>query len=153
MVPSWEAVYLKNQVDYVNDVGWQSLATNTNERVGFVVYVCRLSSLYCAQGWYRFGVATSFTKEVNLRITKRPLVFNGRLANYELTSSVEEASVGGQMAQSVFSKGVFCEFQGLTYALRLSLLLYMLFSWSSVSQRHPIVISRWRPEALLAVRE
>ena len=27
---------------------------------------------------------------------------------------VEEASVGGQMTQSVFSKGVFCEFQGLT---------------------------------------
>ena len=132
MVPSWEAVYLKNQVDYVNDVGWQSLATNTYERVGFVVYVCRLSSLYCAQCWYRFCVTTSFTKEVNSRITKRSLVFNGHLANSELTSLVEEASVGGQMTQSVFSKGVFCEFQGLTYVLRLSLLLYMLYLYTIV---------------------
>ena len=32
-----------------------------------------------------------FTKEVNPRLAKRPLVFNGRLANRGLTSLVEEA--------------------------------------------------------------
>ena len=32
----------------------------------------------------------SFTKEVNLQLTKRPLKTNGRLASLELTSSVEE---------------------------------------------------------------
>ena len=34
----------------------------------------------------------SFTKEVNLRLAKRPLVFNGRLANRGLTSLVKEAT-------------------------------------------------------------
>ena len=34
----------------------------------------------------------SFTKEVNSRLAKRPLVFNGRLANLELTSLVKEAT-------------------------------------------------------------
>ena len=35
----------------------------------------------------------SFTKEVNRRLAKRPLIFNGRLANPGLTSLVKEASV------------------------------------------------------------
>ena len=35
----------------------------------------------------------SFTKEVNPRLAKRPLVFNGRLANRRLTSLVKEATV------------------------------------------------------------
>ena len=34
----------------------------------------------------------SFTKEVNRPLAKRPLVFNGRLANRELTSLVKEAT-------------------------------------------------------------
>ena len=34
----------------------------------------------------------SFTKEVNWRLAKRPLVFNGRLANPELSCLVKEAS-------------------------------------------------------------
>ena len=34
----------------------------------------------------------SFTKEVNPRLDKRPLVFNGRLANRVLTSLVKEAT-------------------------------------------------------------
>ena len=34
----------------------------------------------------------SFTKEVNRRLAKRPLVFNGRLANRRLTSLVKEAT-------------------------------------------------------------
>ena len=33
-----------------------------------------------------------FTKEINLRVAKRLLVFNGRLANRELTSLVKEAA-------------------------------------------------------------
>ena len=35
----------------------------------------------------------SFTKEVNPRLAKRPLVANGRLANLVLTSLVKEATV------------------------------------------------------------
>ena len=34
----------------------------------------------------------SFTKEVNWRLAKRPLVFNGRLANHQLTSLIKEAT-------------------------------------------------------------
>ena len=36
----------------------------------------------------------SFTGEVNPRLAKRPLVFNGRLANRGLTSLVKEATGG-----------------------------------------------------------
>ena len=35
-----------------------------------------------------------FTKEVNPQLAKRPLVFNGRLANRWLTSLVKEATYG-----------------------------------------------------------
>ena len=38
------------------------------------------------------GGGALFTKEVSSRLAKRPLVFNGRLANRELTSLVKEAS-------------------------------------------------------------
>ena len=34
----------------------------------------------------------SFTKEVNPQLAKRPLVFNGRLANSGLSSLVKEAT-------------------------------------------------------------
>ena len=34
----------------------------------------------------------SFTKEVNWRLAKRPLKINGRLANRQLTSLVEEST-------------------------------------------------------------
>ena len=37
------------------------------------------------------GTAASSTKEVNPRLTKRPLKINGRLANRGLTSLVKEA--------------------------------------------------------------
>ena len=47
------------------------------------------------RAWYRkqhcISVA-SFTKEVNWRLAKRPLVFNGRLANRQLNSLVKEAT-------------------------------------------------------------
>ena len=36
--------------------------------------------------------AASFTKKVNSRLAKRPLVFNGRFANRRLTSLVKEAT-------------------------------------------------------------
>ena len=35
---------------------------------------------------------TSFTKEVYERLAKRPLIFNGRLANRQLTSLIKEAT-------------------------------------------------------------
>ena len=38
----------------------------------------------------------SFTKEVNPRLAKRPLVFNGRLANRGLTSLIKEVN-GNQL--------------------------------------------------------
>ena len=41
----------------------------------------------------------SFTKEVNPRLAKRPLVFNGRLANHGLTSLVKEATEHHALAQ------------------------------------------------------
>ena len=37
----------------------------------------------------------SFTKEVNPRLAKRPLVFNVRLTNLGLTSLVKEATMSG----------------------------------------------------------
>ena len=48
---------------------------------------------------------TSFTKEVNPRLAKRPLKINGRLANLELTSLVKEATDGYVMI-CVFQFGV-----------------------------------------------
>ena len=36
--------------------------------------------------------AASFTKEVNWQLAKRPLIFNGRFANRQLTSVVKEAT-------------------------------------------------------------
>ena len=46
----------------------------------------------------------SFPKEVNLRLAKRPLVFNGRLANRWLTSLVKEATVGFNFVQYIWNK-------------------------------------------------
>ena len=40
----------------------------------------------------QYTPGASFTKEVNLGLAKRPLVFNGRLANRGLTSLVKEAT-------------------------------------------------------------
>ena len=42
---------------------------------------------------------TSFTKEVNPRLAKRPLEINGRLANRGLTSLVKEATGGQRRVQ------------------------------------------------------
>ena len=49
-------------------------------------------------------VVASFTKEVNLRLAKRPLVFNGRLANRWLTSLVKEATVVFSFVQHICNK-------------------------------------------------
>ena len=46
-------------------------------------------------GYWLPGALTpvaSVTKEVNWRLAKRPLVFNGRLANHQSTSLVKEAT-------------------------------------------------------------
>ena len=42
----------------------------------------------------------SFTKEVNPRLAKRPLVFNGCLANLGLTSLVKEATDNQELNNS-----------------------------------------------------
>ena len=44
-------------------------------------------------GFGALSPVASITKEVNPRLAKRPLVFNGRLANHGLTSLVIEATV------------------------------------------------------------
>ena len=44
----------------------------------------------------------SFTKEVNWRLAKRPLVYNGRLNNRQLTSLVKEANVMTSQTPSRF---------------------------------------------------
>ena len=43
----------------------------------------------------------SLTKEVNSRLAKRPLVFNGRLANRGLTSLVKEATAANNGATTI----------------------------------------------------
>ena len=50
--------------------------------------------------WSLFPVA-SFTKEVDQRLAKRPLVFNGRLPNGELTSLIETVSPEGTFCDTV----------------------------------------------------
>ena len=47
--------------------------------------------MYLSQTDY-YPPAASFTKEVNPRLAKRPLIFNGRLAHRGLTSFVKEAT-------------------------------------------------------------
>ena len=44
----------------------------------------------------------SFTKKVNRRLAKRPLVFNGRLANRGLTSLVKEATVTTKICMALW---------------------------------------------------
>ena len=46
----------------------------------------------CKLGWSQQTPVASFTKEVNRRLAKRPLFFNGCLANHRLTSLVKEAT-------------------------------------------------------------
>ena len=58
------------------------------------------------------SAVASFVKEVNPRLAKRPLVFNGRLANRGLTSLVKDATAGREQfkehgrraVKSVFSR-------------------------------------------------
>ena len=52
---------------------------------------------------------TSFTKEVNPRLAKRPLITNACLANLELTSLVKEATGvgGGGVTNGIFSVRLF----------------------------------------------
>ena len=42
--------------------------------------------------WLPLSLVASFIKEVNSRLAKHPLIFNGRLANRELTSLVKETT-------------------------------------------------------------
>ena len=53
----------------------------------------------------------SFTKEVNPRLAKRPLVFNGRLVNRGLTSLIKEATVA-----SIISHSIWCRAEQLKSA-------------------------------------
>ena len=55
----------------------------------------------------------SFTKEFNLRLAKRPLVFNGRLANRGLNSLVKEAT-GHSISQLSWCGSVTCNCTSLS---------------------------------------
>ena len=63
---------------------------------GFLSTVCILVSCDTGVtlGYHRICTTpvASFTKEVNPRLAKRPLVFNGRLANRGLTSLIKGAT-------------------------------------------------------------
>ena len=58
----------------------------------------------------------SFTKEVNPWLAKRPLVFNGRLANGRLTSLVKEAT-GGHLYQDSWSKFIESSINSVIFQL------------------------------------
>ena len=57
-----------------------------------ITYICRRHLRTWLLINFQLPVA-SFTKEVNSRLAKCPLVFNGHLANHRLTSSVKETTV------------------------------------------------------------
>ena len=73
----------------------------------------------------------SFTKEVNSRLAKRPLVFNGRLANRGLTSLVKEATGREQFIQVYVKK----------YVVWVNVLITLHISW--VTQYFPDDMIRW----------
>ena len=52
-----------------------------------------LKKSHCGDKKMNKTLVASFTKEVNLRLAKRPLVFNGRLANRGLNFLVKGATV------------------------------------------------------------
>ena len=64
-----------------------------------VRYFIQYNSMVVQQSTSLYWPVASFTKEVNQRLAKRPLVFNGRLTNRGLTSLVKEAT-GGQFLQN-----------------------------------------------------
>ena len=77
LVMSWHLVgniYKSVLIEYLNENTWPT-ATATN-----------------IPGKCSPGTRGLFTKEVYLRLAKRPLVFNGCLANHRLTSLVKEAT-------------------------------------------------------------
>ena len=58
-------------------------------------HVLEINCCEVSTSWFSPLIITpvaSFTKEVNSRLVKHPLVFNGRLANRGLTSLVKEAT-------------------------------------------------------------
>ena len=56
------------------------------------IIVIAYTRLNLPKSVYEGPPVASFTQEVNPRLTKRPLVFNGRLANRGLTFLVKEAT-------------------------------------------------------------
>ena len=82
-----------------------------------------LFGLYFLEACYQWPVLLT-TKEVNSRLAKRPLVFNGCLANRRLTSLVKEAT-GIQVSQHWFRQWLGTKsfnIAGIYYEVSLSLL-------------------------------
>ena len=76
---------LEVQVNVLANISWQTIGA----------LQLRVGTWYCGASLDLNSLTpvASFTKEVNPRLAKRPLVFNGRLANRRLTSLVKEATV------------------------------------------------------------
>ena len=66
-------------------------ADKLNLPLSLSLSLCHLEQIHSLsrEGWIPVA---SFTKEVNPRLAKRPLVLKGRLANRGLTSLVKEAT-------------------------------------------------------------
>ena len=82
---------------------------------------------------------TSFTKKVNLRSAKHPLVFNGCLTNRGLTSLVKEAT--GHQHTAVSSLKLLKQVSLLIivaiYAINLFIVnIYRDLQWSLLGQTH-----------------
>ena len=79
---------------------WRPFCSGADELALFMVVVQVWISIYDTQDAIQqfslpsISPVVSFTKEFNSRLAKRPLVFNGRLANNGLTSLVKEATGG-----------------------------------------------------------
>ena len=68
------------------------MCTPSCNRIAFVTYIPCGVAIFFGYMITNIPVA-SFTKEINPRLAKRPMIFNGRLANRGLTSLVKEATV------------------------------------------------------------
>ena len=74
----WITSVLCNEVLTVTGIGRISSNKKKSMRIWYI-YMC-------------VNPVASFTKEVNTRLSKHPLIFNGYLANRKLTSLVNEAT-------------------------------------------------------------
>ena len=82
---------------YSIKVYWYDLQFSVNQALGFLIdlgateWIIWVLTSLIYQAFWQLPLA-SFTNKVNPRLAKRPLDFNGRLANRGLTSLIKEAT-------------------------------------------------------------